>query len=225
MVRNIGLPFSFNQSLKCLTFEMKRYSNKAFKASLWKAFSLTLTPHLSWGSGPASAFPHAAVVVDISDAFAKKAHRACNVCRWVDKTHYFQLQKSLTTLPGHRNKDSVHVRILLGSQRQAKEAFILFFLSFPIFPVDGHAIFPLSFKGQLKYLKYFLGHQSKEFFSLCPLRCVTARLVILHSLNTTWNSSVSKILPSFSHSHSIFHRELFTCWLGTVGWHFSTCWP
>lgn len=164
MVRNIDLPFSFNQSLKCLTFEMNRYSNKAFEASLWKAFSLTLTPHLSWGSGPASAFPHAAVVVDISNAFAKKAHRACYVCRWVNKTHYFQLQKSLTTLLGHRSKDSVHVRILLGSQRQAKEAFILFFLSFPIFPVDVMLFFLYHSKANSNISNTFLATNPKNSF-------------------------------------------------------------
>lgn len=68
---------------------MKGYSNKAFEAWLWKVFSLTLTPHLSWGPGPASAFPHAAVVVNISDASARKAHRACYVYRRVDETHCF----------------------------------------------------------------------------------------------------------------------------------------
>lgn len=173
MVRNTGLPFSFDQSLKCLTFEMKRYSNKAFEASLWKVFLLTLTPRLSWGPGPASAFPHVAVVVDISDTFARKAHRARSACRGVDKTHCFQLQKSLMTLPGHHNKDSVHVRILLGTQRLSKGSIYPLLPQFSHLSSGCHAIFPLSFKGQLKYLKYFLGHQSKEFFFLCPLRCGT----------------------------------------------------
>lgn len=44
---------------------------------------------------------------------------------------------------------------------------------YPLFPQFSHlssgddTIFPLLFKGQLKYLEYFLGHQPKELFFLC----------------------------------------------------------
>lgn len=58
----------------------------------------------------------------------------------------------------------------------------------------------------------FLATNPKNFFPFAHWDVEQlARLIVLHSLNTTWNSSVSKILPSFS--YSVFHPEFFWPWI------------
>lgn len=133
-----------------------------------------------------------------------KAQRACDVCRWVHRTHCWVIEK-LDSNSWHHNKDSICVRILLGTKWVSKWSICPLFPQFSHLSSGCNAVFPLSFQSKLKYLEHFLSHQSKEFFSLCPLRCSA----ISKAHNSTFfkhylefNSEYSKgLLPSYSYSH------------------------